>query len=72
MMVRLGFVYVNGERGFAVNNREAFGFFKRSADQGHPAGQAMAGIHCLTGRGVDRNEGLGISCSRKVPSMARP
>ena len=59
-MARLGFVYANGERGFARNDREAFGFFKRSADAGYPQGQAKAGYHYLTGRGVDRNEGLGM------------
>ena len=60
MMLRLGFVYANGERGFVKNDREAFGFFKRSADRGHPNGQALAGTLYLTGRGVDRNVGLGM------------
>ena len=55
----LGAIYATGEK-VPKDDKKAFEWYKKSADQNNPAGQLLVGLHFIGGLGVPRdlNEGL--------------
>ena len=63
--VELGERYQAGDRGVQQDYVEAVLWYRRSADQGHPLGQAFLGFMYSTGRGVQQDHEVAVRWYRR-------